>query len=94
MRLLVRAGGSEPMSIAQIQVDDAYWSFTQDPQGPIARGSTVWLRIPYPWVLGEAHTINIVTNTGATFLHEIPVAVPTPPLSRRKSLLWQQALSV
>ncbi|GHA38973.1 metal transporter [Devosia pacifica] len=90
LRVLVRAGGSEPMTVAQVQVDDAYWSFTQDPPGPIARGSTVWLSIPYPWVLGEAHAINIVTNTGATFLHEIPVAVPTPVPTQ--SLLWQQAL--
>ena len=25
IHLLVRAGGSEPMTIAQVQVDDAYW---------------------------------------------------------------------
>ncbi len=78
MRILVRAGGSEPMRIAQVQVDDAYWQFTQDPPGPIARGATAWIAIPFPWVLGEAHAINVVTNTGATFAHEIAVAVPTP----------------
>ncbi|MEP4732578.1 MAG: metal transporter, partial [Parvibaculum sp.] len=27
LRLLVRAGGSEPMTIAQMQVDAAYWEF-------------------------------------------------------------------
>ncbi len=75
---LVRAGGSEPMTIAQVQVDDAYWQFTQDPPGPLARGSAAWIAVPFPWVLGEAHAINVVTNTGATFEHEIPVAVPTP----------------
>lgn len=78
MRILVRAGGSEPMRIAQVQVDDAYWQFTQDPPGPIARGATAWIAIPFPWVLGEAHAINVVTNTGATFAHAIAVAVPTP----------------
>jgi zinc transporter ZupT len=78
LAVLVRAGGSEPMQIAQVQVDDAYWEFIQDPPGPILRGGTVWLRIPFPWVLGEAHAINVVTNTGATFAHEIPVAVATP----------------
>ena len=76
--VLVRAGGSEPMTIAQVQVDAGYWQFTQDPSGVIARGSVAWLRIPYPWVLGEAHVITLVTNTGATFDHEIAVAVPTP----------------
>lgn len=76
--VLVRAGGSEPMTIAQVQVDAGYWQFTQDPPGVIARGSAAWLRIPYPWVLGEAHVVTLVTNTGATFDHEIAVAVPTP----------------
>ncbi|TIX03711.1 MAG: metal transporter, partial [Mesorhizobium sp.] len=49
-----------------------------DPPGPIARGSTAWITLPYPWVLGEAHAINVVTSTGTTFGHEIAVAVPTP----------------
>ena len=76
--VLVRAGGSEPMTIAQVQVDDGYWQFTQDPPGPIARGGTAWIRLPFPWVLGEGHAITVVTSTGATFGHEIAVAVPTP----------------
>lgn len=78
IRVLVRAGGSEPMTIAQIQVDNAYWQFTQDPPGPIARGSTAWIALPFPWVLGEAHAIKIVTKSGMTFPHQIEVAVPTP----------------
>ena len=69
--LRVRAGGSEAMVVAQVAV-------TQEPAGPIARGEAVWLRIPYPWVLGEAHHVNLLTNTGATFGHEIGVAVSTP----------------
>ncbi len=78
LRLLVRAGGSEPMTVAQVQVDDAYWQFTQDPPGPIARGKTAWLNLPFPWMLGEAHALKVLTNTGATFTHDIAVAVPTP----------------
>ncbi|MAW86241.1 MAG: metal transporter [Phyllobacteriaceae bacterium] len=76
--VLVRAGGSEPMTIAQVLVDDAYWEFSQDPSGPLARGETAWIHLPYPWVQGEAHAVKIITSTGATFEHEIPVAVPTP----------------
>lgn len=78
IRILVRAGGSEPMIVAQVQVDDAYWQFAQEPPGPIGRGDTAWIALPFPWVLGEAHAINVVTNTGTTFAHEIAVAVPTP----------------
>ncbi|MBN8999708.1 MAG: metal transporter [Rhizobiales bacterium] len=78
IRLLVRAGGSEQMTIAQIQVDNAYWQFMQDPPGSLARGGTAWIHVPFPWVVGEAIAIRAVTNTGVTFDHEIPVAVPTP----------------
>lgn len=90
IRVLVRAGGSEPMSIAQVQVDDAYWQFTQAPAGPLSRGATAWIHLPFPWVLGEAHAITIVTSTGATFGHEIAVAVPTP--TRDVTSLASQAL--
>ena len=90
IEILVRAGGSEPMTIAQVLVDDAYWQFAQEPSGPLARGATAWIRLPYPWVLGEAHAFKIITNTGATFEHEIAVAVPKPVSS--VSMLSAQAL--
>lgn len=91
--VLVRAGGSEPVAIAQVQVDDAYWEFSQDPPGPIGRGQTAWVRLPFPWVLGEAHALNVVTSTGTTFEHEIPVAVATPA-SSRASLASQAMLGI
>ncbi|MER8550811.1 metal transporter [Mesorhizobium sp. M0976] len=81
LHLLVRAGGSEPMKIAQVQVDGAYWQFTQDPPGEIVRASTAWINLPFPWILGETHRVNVVTNTGVTFEHEIAVAVPTPTVT-------------
>jgi len=74
----IRAGGDEPMTIAQVQVDSAYWAFTQTPTGPLTRVSSAWLKIPYPWVQGEAHVIRLVTNTGATFDHTIEIAIPAP----------------
>lgn len=78
IHLLVRAGGSEPLTIAQVQVDDAYWTFTQDPPGDLGRLATAWIHVPFPWTLGEAHEVRVVTKTGTTFDHEIPVAVRTP----------------
>ncbi|MBE1208207.1 ZIP family metal transporter [Aminobacter carboxidus] len=93
IRALVRAGGSEPMTIAQVQVDDAYWQFTQEPPGPLARGTSAWIQVPFPWVLGEAHAIKLVTNTGATFAHDIPVAVATP-VADSSSLMSQAILGI
>ena len=88
IQLLVRAGGSESMQIAQIAVDDAYWTFTQEPPGTIARGTAVWVRIPYPWVLGEAHNVALLSNTGTVFEHEIAVAVPTPQATAGQLRMW------
>lgn len=76
--LLVRAGGAEPTAIAQLQVDGAYWAFTQEPAGPIPRLASAWLRVPYPWVHGEAHHITILSRAGVPFEHTIDVALATP----------------
>lgn len=84
--LLVRADGSEPMQIAQVQIDGAFWQFTQDPPGVISRLSSAWIRLPYQWVEGEAHKINFLTNTGAGFEHEIAVAIQTPTVSVNRFL--------
>jgi zinc transporter ZupT len=77
IHLKLRAGGSEPMTIAQILVDEAYWRFSQNPAGELTRVSAAWVHIPYPWVTGEAHEVKVITNLGTTFTHEIPVAVAT-----------------
>jgi zinc transporter ZupT len=76
--LSVRADGSEPIAIAQIQVDTAYRQFTIDPPGPIGRLGSAEIAIPYPWIEGEAHHIALVTSTGAVFTHSIEVAQATP----------------
>ncbi len=78
INIKVRAGGDEPMTIAQVQVDSAYWTFTQTPAGSLTRITSAWIKIPYPWVQGEAHLIRLVTNTGVTFEHQIQIAVAAP----------------
>ena len=78
IHLRIRAGGSAPISIAQVQVNEAYWSFVQDPPGSLGNLSSAWLHLPYPWVLGEKHGIKVLSKTGASFKKEIEVAVATP----------------
>ncbi len=70
--------GPDPVTIAQVQVDDAYWQFTVEPGAELAHLRRATLRIPYPWVEGEAHLVRVVTSTGTTFEREIAVAVETP----------------
>ena len=74
----IRAAGSEPMTIAQVQVDGAYREFSQSPPGKIGYLDSVRVDIPYPWVSGEAHHLLFVTSTGTTFEHIIEIAVETP----------------
>ena len=70
--------GPDLVTIAQVQVDDAYWQFTVEPGPQLAHLRSATLKIPYPWVEGEAHLVRVVTSTGATFEREIAVAVETP----------------
>ncbi|WP_138431763.1 ZIP family metal transporter [Fodinibius saliphilus] len=78
IHLKVRANGSESVKLAQVMVDEAYWKFSMDPQGPIPRLSSSWVTIPYPWVKNELHEITLLTDVGATFNHTIEVATATP----------------
>lgn len=77
----VRGGGPGALEIAQVQVNEAYWRFEQSPPGPVGRGETVRINIPFPWVQGEPHEIRLFTADGSTFDHAIEVAKRTPPLT-------------
>lgn len=70
--------GPDAVTIAQVMVDDAYWAFTIDGGNVLGHLGRTKILIPYPWVEGEAHLVKLVTSTGTTFEHEIPVAVLTP----------------
>jgi len=78
---LVRSGGATDITIAQVQVDGAYWEFTQTPAGPLAYLGSALIDIPYPWVAGETHRIVLLSATGTTFEHEVAVAIETPETS-------------
>lgn len=73
--------GPDAVTIAQVQVDDAFWTFTADSGLALGHLGRTTLRIPYPWVEGEAHVVRVLTSTGTTFEHEIAVAVVTPTAS-------------
>jgi hypothetical protein len=70
--------GPDDITIAQIQVDEAFWTFTADRGQSLGHLGRTTLTIPYPWVEGDAHLVSVLTSTGASFEHEIPVAVATP----------------
>jgi zinc transporter, ZIP family len=75
--------GPDAVTVAQVQVDEAYWTFTADAGTVLGHLGRTTLRIPYPWVEGEAHVVKVLTSTGTAFEHEIAVAVETPAPSPR-----------
>jgi zinc transporter ZupT len=70
--------GPDDITIAQVQVDGAYWNYTVDGDHKLSPLESATLEIPYPWVEDEAHAIAIVSETGVLFEGEIPVAVESP----------------
>ena len=71
-------GGPEPVTVAQVMIDDAYWDHAVTPARTIPRLGRATVAVPYPWVEGEAHHVKLVTSTGLVFEKEIPVAVASP----------------
>jgi zinc transporter ZupT len=71
-------GGPNPVTVAQVMVDEAYWDFTITPGNTIPRLGRASLFIPYPWVETEFHEVVVITETGATFSSEVEIATLTP----------------
>lgn len=70
--------GPSEVTLAQVIVDEAYWTHTVTPGRRIPRLGSVEVRVPYPWVQGETHEVKLVSGAGLTFVKQIPVAVATP----------------
>jgi zinc transporter ZupT len=83
MEVRVVNGGPEPVTIAQVMVDDANWVFGMDGPAVVKRLESRTLTIPYPWVEGEPHLVKVVTSTGLTFEGEVAVATQTPAADAR-----------
>ncbi len=83
IRVEVVNDGPQTVTIPQVLVDDAYWSFSAEPSNTIPRLGRAVFTIPYPWVREETHAVRLITSLGVTFDGEIPVAVqsPAPSLS-------------
>jgi len=81
-------GAPEPVTVAQVLVDEAYWQFTANPSPTLPRMGRAYLSIPYPWVENEPNEITLITSTGTTFSGEVPIATPTPTPGVREFLAY------
>ena len=77
IELTVRNDGPDAVTIAQATVNDAFVQFS-GAEDPIGRLETANVRVQQPWVEGEAYEVALLTSSGGTIAHEIPVAVETP----------------
>jgi zinc transporter, ZIP family len=78
IELTVLNDGPDPVTVAQVVVDDAFWTFEASPTTTLSHLQRTRIAIPYPWVEGETHLVRLLTSTGLTFEREIPVAIETP----------------
>lgn len=88
IRLEVINGGPDPVTIAQVLVDDAYWQHSITPANTLERLEEATIDIPYPWVDGEPLPITLITSTGLTFEQEVEVAVRSPEVDGRTLLAY------
>jgi zinc transporter ZupT len=77
IELRLRNAGPDEFTVAQVLVNDAFWSFELGDRA-LGRLEAGTLRIPYPWEEGTSVDIAILTSTGATIDHHIEVATETP----------------
>lgn len=86
----VTNGGPDPVTIAQVLVDEAYWQFAIAPDAAIPRLGRATITLPYSWVQDEAHVITLITSNGVTFEGEIAVATLTP--TPTAATFWRYAM--
>lgn len=90
IRVEIVNDGPQSVTIPQVMVDDAYWSFSAEPSNTIPRLGSAVFTIPYPWVEGETHFVRLVSSLGLTFDGEIAAAVESP--APNADLFWRFGL--
>jgi zinc transporter ZupT len=77
IELHVRNDGPTDVTVAQLLVNNAYWDFSIT-RPTLGRLQTAVITSNYPWEEGMPLNISIVTSTGVTLSHDIPLAAGTP----------------
>ena len=77
IELTVRNDGPDAVSVAQVMVNDAFVPF-RGAEDEIDRLASETITIDHPWNEGEAYEVVLLTSSGGTIAHEIPIAVETP----------------
>lgn len=76
--LHVRNASPQPVTIAQVVINDAVWPFEAHPSATLPRLGKATIEIPYHWSYAEAYGVTLFTSSAITFSTDIPVAFVTP----------------
>ncbi|MBI3336354.1 metal transporter [Candidatus Peregrinibacteria bacterium] len=74
--------GPEPVTVAQLTVNEVLWQFSMEPTitlEPLERG---WVSIFYPWTDGDPLSFTLISRNGVTFEKDIDVSFLTPVLDK------------
>jgi ZIP family zinc transporter len=80
--LELRNDGPDPVTIAQVLVNDAYWNFEMADR-KLSRLESGTIDIPYPWDDGMPVAFSLITSTGVVIEHEVEAAALTPDADGR-----------
>lgn len=75
--LTLRNVGPDPVTVAQVFVNDAFVD-AAGAEEPLGRLDSETITLDYPWITGQPYLVSMLTNTGLVIEHEIPAAVQTP----------------
>ncbi len=78
IQLQIVNGGPDPVTIAQVLVDDAYWQFEIEPGSTLSRLQQATIHMAYPWVDDEPLAFRLITSSGITFDAAAELAVLAP----------------
>lgn len=70
--------GPEPVTIAQVTVNEAFWQFSMHPSSTLMPLEKGMINLNYPWLEGDPYSITLFASDGVTFEGEIGVATETP----------------
>jgi hypothetical protein len=62
----------QPITIAQVSVNEAIWPHAISPGPALSRLGTVTITLAYPWVTGEAYDLSVFSSSGSRFTRRSP----------------------
>ena len=81
IELHLRNTSPQPITLAQVNINDAIWPYSVTPAPAIPRLGSAVITMAYPWVQGEAYEISLLSSSSIAFATSIPVAAVTTRVS-------------